>query len=377
MSGSIQATDSSWAQQALSWVEQAGASAASDAAAIASAGVQWAEDAGDALVHDAGELVEDGAGWIRGMGNAAAAQAAGLAATGASWIEGSAEDIAAWLHGEDEDAEPVPQPEQAPVPVEEPAPDPSVEVPYLDQRDNDTEYAPGAAEGTSGDTQCTPTSTAMALLGLLGEQGFRDRAQALFAAKCGAPHEPAWYQQATPEHIVWEYIYAFSEKEWLERTKMPKFTKPVHQYGRVVTAVIEDFTNAGSGHYDESAFAQDQSHNCRRSLEAIPTLPAVVGTRLTSGHTVLLVDRLADGILVNDPFGARGDKGYLRNGATGEAPPAHRWQHNPELNAANPAVEARDDWGCKNFFTWDEVTRWSIGKWTASAGDADPQAQVA
>jgi hypothetical protein len=105
----------------------------------------------------------------------------------------------------------------------------------------------------------------------------------------------------------------------------------------------------------------------KEKLEAT-ALPGVVGTWLTgSGHTIEIIARSAQGIIVNDPHGScRGKDDYLRHGEAGEAPPAHRWSSRPDLLGVASVGEPREDWGRANLYTWDEVDEFSIGKWVVS-----------
>jgi hypothetical protein len=103
----------------------------------------------------------------------------------------------------------------------------------------------------------------------------------------------------------------------------------------------------------------------------------MLSTRLTGGHIVLLVAIHDDGIVIHDPYGMRLTAGYVKNGTAnaqriaGEAATTvpRRLAHNPELLAAATDLaarhEPRSDWGRSNFYDYDEVVHYQIGKWSS------------
>ncbi len=309
--------------------------------------------------------------WLAGEGNGALLEVAGMVSKGASWIEGAAEDIYAWLTEPDEGECIDPWTPESPVndgvedDGEREGKCAEAEAPYLNQRDNETERMWDTETGEkNGDAQCTPTSTAMVLLGLLGEEGFRNQARAAFEQR-GQPMDPGWFLENTPEHVVWEYVYLRDRAAWcaLLGVSAKDFTLPLHTSGPVMRVVIEEIAGAPARFDDQGRL--DPSR-CKAALEALPSLPSVVGTNMTgSGHTVVVKGVFGGGVLVQDPYGAYCEGAHLKNGETGSPPPPHRWEFNPKLQAVDPTVEAREDWGEDNFFTWDEVTALGIGKWVA------------
>ena len=247
------------------------------------------------------------------------------------------------------------------------------EMPHLDQRDNQPEIDPNAGDGgreIKGDAQCTPTSTAMTIVGTLGQEAFEARAAELYDAR-GQPMGREAFFGVAPEHVIFEYVYLRTEEQWkaVVEERFPTrlwegwpAPNPLHKVGTVMATVLAEFSGTG-GRFEEST-----PETCRALLESLDTLPAVVGTKLSAGHTLTLLAVEADGILVNDPYGARREDGYLRHGTKGEGPPAHRWDRNETLRAVDPTAAARSDWGERNWFTWAEVEDWYIGKWVATRG---------
>ncbi|NCG19486.1 MAG: hypothetical protein GWP91_10810 [Rhodobacterales bacterium] len=303
------------------------------------------------------------------LGNAALAEHAGFESQSDSWLDvpGAIWD---WLRGEEEEEHDT---GVCPMPGEDRTGECEIPVvPYLSQRDNETEQVWDDSEPgrlVAGDAQCTPTATATALLGMLGDEGFRTRAETLFDER-SQPMGPDWYLTSSPEHIIWTYIYLRTWDEWgAALPEIDTLTVEPHKSGMVQQFVLEEYAQA-SGTFNQQPVLNG-SQTCQEAIEAIVQFPAVIGTLLTTGHSVVLTAVLSDGIIVHDPFGARGAQIHLKNGETGEAPPDHRWRYNNSFTDVDTTEEVRSDWGQDNFFNWAEVAQWSIGKWTASLGEQE------
>lgn len=228
------------------------------------------------------------------------------------------------------------------------------EDPYLDQNDNETEIVgDGAGEGSSkgGSSQCVPTSTAMVISAELGIDGMQRVAEGLWADR-GKPVAPGTFSDATPEHLVWEYTYLRTEEQWREIVGH-EFSCEIHKYSSVMAHILEEFL-------DRPASVLPSGVD---GLKQIEHFPVVASTNLTgSGHVVVVTEVSDTGVRVDDPYGAKTEDGYLVNGKSGEAPPAHRWAENPALQGVDTS-KPRSDWGNDNLFTWEEVEAWDIGKW--------------
>src|SRR3954454_22128449 len=87
-----------------------------------------------------------------------------------------------------------------------------------------------------------------------------------------------------------------------------------------------------------------------------------------------------DGIRINAPYGMRLDAGYVKNASDDTASStslikneretvSRRLKHAPEQLAISADEEKLKEpvpnWGENNFYTWDEVLKWSIGKWNS------------
>ena len=178
--------------------------------------------------------------------------------------------------------------------------------------------------------------------------------------------DPGWFLTAAPEHVIWTYIYLRDFDQWMALIggQLDDHVPP-HKSSFVMRVVMEEFSEAKC---TAILVASNGLQTCQEVIEAIKTLPAVVGTDATSrGHTMTLLGVLSSGVVVNDPNGAcRMKSQYLENGSSGLAPPEHRWSMNASLAGADPKTEERTDWGETNFFTWDEVETLQIGKWSVS-----------
>jgi hypothetical protein len=242
------------------------------------------------------------------------------------------------------DAPPPPPPTKAP-PTKAPKGGGGAGSEFLSQRDNQFDE-----EGCTKDNQCTPTSATMAILGRMSLAAFQKRAVELYAEQ-GVSRSLSSIKASQPEDVLVEWLYLYD----------PRGGMDVRISAANVIAAIEAWTGQD---------ASDQTKgSIRETLQGV-SLPGVVGTWLTgSGHTVELVEVNAQGIVINDPYGAqRGAQGsYLRHGESGEPPPQHRWSRRPDLASASPESDSRADWGKLNFYTWAEAEEFSIGKWAVGA----------
>lgn len=245
-------------------------------------------------------------------------------------------------------------------------------TPYLNQRDNETEAittGPGANTEKGGDAQCAPTTATMVILSEIGHEEMCKRAQTLFCA-LNVSIDFTVFEKMNPEHIVWDYIYQRTETQWKqllkERGTGLAAGYPLHKISSVLACVIEEFTQKETG-------VRVKSGNETPSdiLKALTHFPVAASTKLTGGHVVEVLEVMEEGIRINDPYGARRSRGYLKNGESGTAPPIHRFKLNPELSAEvkdNKVQTKREDWGKDNFYTWTEVEKYQIGWYVFGVG---------
>ena len=219
-----------------------------------------------------------------------------------------------------------------------------------------------------------------------------------------------WYEQAVAMDEGWHQI-------------LESMTWVMHELSAVVGDTKMN-THGGALVTDEADYSHDLK-TLTSSEYYLDTLVPVLegggtvslGTALTSGHIVMLVGVEEDGIVVNDPYGMhRGMKGsYLNNGDavySGEKGDSltrledtmvnHRGTVNARLRqnkdlhfsllslyaqaqAARISGGAEDiaaleltlpgNLGEQVFFSWADVSTFSIGKWNIIAGQAQENTQ--
>jgi hypothetical protein len=239
---------------------------------------------------------------------------------------------------------------------------------YRNQRDNPE----------LGDTSCNVTSLAMQLLSLAGgdETKLRETAVALLkkrgvTASTGTQLEELLRQLAIK--------VAGGQTVPLADGK----TSPAWQMAWVLDGVSELFTDYVTKTEHIAGVASKEKFEEKLAPALAKGAAIMLSTKLTSsGHIVKLNEILADGILLDDPFGCRVDQeaGYLRNGANlsqkdidrineNAAALDSRLKSNAALRktltdlAAAKKGSLPGNAGKNNFFSWDEVKTYLIGKW--------------
>ena len=236
--------------------------------------------------------------------------------------------------------------------------------PYLNQRDN---------KAGSGAVLCSVTSQAMQLIALYGStEAVNRRAIELTVEHGGTPRE-----DLTQTEDLLKHFYKTLRDTGYWKKLNPKWLKSVHRYfgdaydksGYCHVHVMELF---GLRSVNKSRL-NVKGFELRSELLKAVAKPAldrgdaiVLSTGLTgAGHMVLLVDVLSDGVLLNDPYGAKlpwRKAPYLKNGARPKKPdtPEHlreRFKHNPTLHQACIDRETRANWGERVFYNWTEVDK--------------------
>jgi hypothetical protein len=160
-------------------------------------------------------------------------------------------------------------------------------------------------------------------------------------------------------------------------------TSPAWQMAWVLDGVSELFTDYVSKTENIAGVASKKMFQEKIVPALAKGAVVMLANKLTSsGHIVKLNEVLADGILLDDPFGCLVEKqgGYLKNGAT--VGPNHiarindnaaildsRLKSNAALRktftdlAAAKTGTIPANAGNDNFYSWDEVIAYNIGKW--------------
>lgn len=267
-----------------------------------------------------------------------------------------------------------------------------LDLEYANQRDN----AYRNDRGVFGDNMCTVTSLSMQLQGIYGSAVAVNLATAALIRRYGGTPPPeAELSGRQCEDVIMLLFDALTAAGVWEQHKD---SRSAPFYGGWRNDVPAGWKYHQSGVcqayalslYDEITYTTNLSpladgysdrfedwfkEKVKPELDAGVTFS--LSTSLTNGHFVTLLDVLGDGVLIHDPYGTRANKGYIRNGSPDyearileeQETLAVRFSHNPELASyldASPP-EPVNNWGERNFFTWEEVLKWRIGRMATAA----------
>lgn len=278
---------------------------------------------------------------------------------------------------------------------------------FLNQLDND--FAEGGVDGTN---MCNVTSLAMQLVALRGGDAevVKQETCDLITQHGGTPPAQAGLAGQQTEDVIMMFFDHLASKDYWQQfvaeTKAPFYagwatTDPrgkeafdagkFHQMGSCQAHVLSLYQGVHSENQSPiSVQKKDEALKSTREflLEVVrPQLEQGVtfstSTRLTSAHIVLLLRVLDDGVVVHDPYGAKISNSfakpadYLNNGKAAPTDDAKRpylevrFRENSELlEALRAGAGERADWGRSNYFTWEEVETYQIGRTVTSAGAA-------
>ncbi len=236
---------------------------------------------------------------------------------------------------------------------------------YKNQRDNPV----------LGDVTCNVTTLTMQLVGLANGDEARVVQSAL--ALC-QKHKVAGVSASVQlEEILRKLTIVAAGSEYLSGT-------PAWQYSWVLDKTAEMFTDLVD-HVDNADKLMDITSKEKYNQKIVPALKegaeVMVSNKLTSGgHIVFLVSVRDEGIVINDPYGimVTGHQ-YLRNAelinstkksliSNNQAVFDNRLKLNSGLKSKIIQLLASGgnfptNSGEKNFYTWDEVKTYQIGKW--------------
>jgi hypothetical protein len=237
---------------------------------------------------------------------------------------------------------------------------------YKNQRDNPV----------LGDTTCNVTTLAMQLIGLANGDEAKVMQSAL--ALC-QKHKVAGVSASVQlEEILRKLtIVAAGNKEKINDI-------PVWQWSWVLDKTAELFTDLVSHVDDASKFWEIMSKE-KYFEKIVPALKegaeVMVSNKLTSGgHIAFLVSVRDEGIVINDPYGIMvKDHKYIRNAeqitedkkttiTTNQSIVDTRLKLNSGMKTKimqllQSGGKFPSNSGEKNFYTWDEVKTYQIGKW--------------
>jgi peptidoglycan hydrolase-like protein with peptidoglycan-binding domain len=237
---------------------------------------------------------------------------------------------------------------------------------YKNQRDNPV----------LGDATCNVTTLAMQLLGLANGDEAKVMQSAL--ALCKKHNVSAVSASTQLEEILRKLtIVAAGNKEKINDI-------PVWQWSWVLDKTAELFTDLVSHVDDASKFWEIMSKE-KYFEKIVPALKegaeVMLSNKLTSGgHIAFLVSVRDEGIVINDPYGIMvKDHKYIRNAEqVTEAKKATITSNQSIVDTRlklNSGMKTKimqllqtggtfpANSGEKNFYTWDEVKTYQIGKW--------------
>lgn len=256
---------------------------------------------------------------------------------------------------------------------------------YESQRDNEfNDYNPGNNTGTHPDYMCNVTSVAMQLQSLENKEYLMKEAIAIYK-DAGGKKSKEFLAEQQFEDVLIEIIRV----------------KGLNEYDKYSLAALAGlFDSAGSdtkvfdavdGGTDQ--FINDAAEGEKGKLkEALDQGKAVIMSSILygeNGHYVHLLKVFPDGILINDPYGFRlnaiSTSELFLNGKASSAYSMQildsnwdeflvRSSHNPgllaemERHVETPGDQFSGELGKANFYTWEEVKRWHIGRHGTIAG---------
>lgn len=263
------------------------------------------------------------------------------------------------------------------------------------------EYRQGKIQGSN---MCNVTTLAMQLELLAGSpEKAKTAAIELLKNKAGLD-EKALLHKSLPDLIMMRFD-SIGDAGWAQLEGRPplykgwyaavkKSGRPWHQQSLALNYVALEFSNiVGKAEHTEAVKEASKKQPWTEKTILSPTYyksvlkPALehgaaimLSTLLTGGHIVLLVDIVEDGIIINDPYGLILSKKseYLINGALKKWMQrkilnnsdiiVRRLKYNQELLGKLQKPESLGDtlpqnMGERNFFSWEEVEKYAIGKW--------------
>jgi hypothetical protein len=234
---------------------------------------------------------------------------------------------------------------------------------------------------------CNVTTLSMQLKAIASDNTELMNAAAQVYLDCGGSGDPAQLAQMQLEDLLMNIFKVLGEDYFVSELGV-KFDGRFgpHQYRDCLQHVAQMFTDyvgtttdLGAGDRNGKFIKDPQTFYEEEVAPHHVNGSTMLSTKLTSGHIILLVDIMSDGIVVHDPYGVRVVNGYIKNGekvsskkrwvegATDEL--ETRFKHNPtglaDLQASLTGTMLPGDMGAFNFYTWDQIKKWSIGKWVS------------
>lgn len=284
---------------------------------------------------------------------------------------------------------------------------------YFSQRDNETQDTTSGGSIVHGDNMCTVTSLAMQIAAMAGGETFgRMAVVQMLEEDFGQVVEEPDRSEGQVEDLLWRRFDLWELEDWNRSVKENWDCRPqdfrqltnmrewktqgkFHQFAICQKIVLEEVAEHVGAMGEVEMLLSDISGDPKSFKEKLQGLleaggTARLGTKLTSGHIVVLKEVLEDGALLYDPYGCGLRAGqYLKNGSKayelrdrfgGERDLLEkRWSRSPErlaeLDEAPPATELHE-LGKGVFYSWDEVAAYKIGTSAVSVASTRDRGQA-
>lgn len=267
---------------------------------------------------------------------------------------------------------------------------------YKSQLDN--EYREGGVEGKN---MCNVTTLAMQLETVAGSADKAKSAVIDLLKKKGEATDEASLRKKQLEDLIMQRFKLMGDSGWKKRDGKKPFWKgwydwakntlksPWHQQALCLNYVATELSDlVGKTKHAEagpkvkletllsSPYFKETLHPALQEGASV-----MLSTQLTGGHIVLLADVVNEGAVINDPYGMLVEKksAYIPNGSQTKASRLNRIKKHHDLvkqrlkyntglfeKLQKPESLGKtfpDNMGERNFYPWDEVKKYKIGKW--------------
>lgn len=285
--------------------------------------------------------------------------------------------------GEEAAKEQTPAKEEAKKEEKKEAADPLAKFSYASQRDNEFNESNVFSKKVStikGDNMCNVTTLAMQLLQLADNDAQLKMAAAQLYLDKGGSGEKADLAKKQLEDLLMMIFQQLGDDYFKEKCGIePGSSYGPHQYASGLNHVASLFTAYVGGTEHMSSITSKAKYDQHIKPRMDKGAAVMLSTKLTGGHIIQLVDVKGDGLMVNDPYGMRMPDGYVKNGSSvsyygkrmsgKKSTFESRTKHNSSLKdgldskLAGGKGNFDHNLGEFNFYTWDEVTKYKIGKW--------------
>lgn len=255
---------------------------------------------------------------------------------------------------------------------------------YTNQRDNkfneNNVYSKYVGR-ISGDNMCNVTTLAMQLKKLYPSNDKLKKDAISILIEKGSKSSVGQFKNQQVEDILLQIFKLLGDKYFEEKLNItPNKTFGPHQYASALNHVASFFDKyvGDTNFYTNILTKKDYNEKVKPAMELGGSV--MLSSKLTAGHIVYLKQINNDGILIHDPYGIRLSLGYVKNGSKVSI---YKNRINKDLSTFNErtkeneklrrevldelkndsTVHFQENLGESNFYSWNEVAKYSIGKW--------------